>query len=236
MNQKSRSRETVAEDKMEEQVADYLKEHPDFLNRHGDVFAVLDVDHQQAGRSVSLIERQVGVLRQREQHQEARIREMIDAARQNEALGQRLHHLAVTLIQERDLSHQLADFINRIVEGDKLDAVSVLVAEELPSAPAEIRLDQEKNDEYRDVVNRVAHGASVCDDRLPRRLLDYLFGDDTTVQSVAVVPLVISGQRPFGVVVLGATDVERFHPEMGTHYLDRLGQLLAAALRRHDAA
>ena len=234
MKQEPSDQNSVDEDSMERAVVEFLKAHPEFLQQHPDVFASLEVVHKPTGSSVSLIERQVSVLRQRERQSELQIKEMISAARRNETLSRRLHQFAVTLIQAVDYSRQLSTHINKIVEGEELASITVVVGGDLTRSPKETRLQQNKIAEYRELRNRISHGASVCDDRLPRRLLDYLFGADSTVQSTALIPLVTSGQRPFGIVALGATESDRFNPSMGTHYLDRLGQLLAAALRRYE--
>ena len=37
---------------------------------------------------------------------------------------------------------------------------------------------------------------------------------------------------PFGILVLASEDPQRFYPEMGTLYLARIGELVAAALSR----
>ncbi|MDH3639189.1 MAG: DUF484 family protein, partial [Gammaproteobacteria bacterium] len=84
---------------------------------------------------------------------------------------------------------------------------------------------------YRKLYDRVAHGKSVCDDRLSKDLLEFLFLKDAPrIGSCALIP--IGGRKPTGILALGADEVDRFHADLGTLYLDRLGEIVGAALAR----
>jgi len=58
---------------------------------------------------------------------------------------------------------------------------------------------------------------------------DFLFGaGSVAIGSVALVPLGPKGQ--LGLLACGSTDSERFNPTMSTDFLQRIGELIAAAL------
>jgi uncharacterized protein YigA (DUF484 family) len=60
---------------------------------------------------------------------------------------------------------------------------------------------------------------------------DYLFGKDTVaIGSVALTPLGVKGS--LGLLAIGASDSERFHPAMSTEFLSRIGELVTFALTR----
>jgi uncharacterized protein YigA (DUF484 family) len=60
---------------------------------------------------------------------------------------------------------------------------------------------------------------------------DYLFGKDSVaIGSVALTPLGIKGA--LGLLAIGASDAERFHPAMSTEFLSRIGELVTYALMR----
>jgi len=60
---------------------------------------------------------------------------------------------------------------------------------------------------------------------------DFLFGKDSIeIGSVALTPLGAKGA--LGLLAIGASDAERFHPGMSTEFLTRIGELLANALTR----
>jgi hypothetical protein len=51
------------------------------------------------------------------------------------------------------------------------------------------------------------------------------------VRSCALVPLRREGET-FGLLALGAESERRFYPEMGTVYLERIGEMASVALAR----
>ena len=60
---------------------------------------------------------------------------------------------------------------------------------------------------------------------------DYLFGKDSVeIGSVALTPLGAKGS--LGLLAIGASDAERFHPAMSTEFLSRIGELVTYALMR----
>ena len=69
----------------EKDVADYLSQHPTFFDLHPETLALVEVAHQTPG-AVSLIERQVAVLRQQNKQLRGRIKDLAEIARDNDAL------------------------------------------------------------------------------------------------------------------------------------------------------
>jgi uncharacterized protein YigA (DUF484 family) len=78
-------------------VADYLAEHPDFLHDHPDLLAELLIPHA-TGSAVSLIERQVQVLRDKHAIAQRQLHQLIEVARDNDRLAERMHQLALALL------------------------------------------------------------------------------------------------------------------------------------------
>ena len=63
-----------------------LRENPDILQRHPELLVVLEVPHQ-AGAAVSLIERQIAILRKQTSAQDERLHELIEVAHDNVRLA-----------------------------------------------------------------------------------------------------------------------------------------------------
>ena len=114
------------------QLISMLRENRDILLHHPELLAVLEVPHQ-SGKAVSLIERQVSVLRHKLQSQDDRLRELMNVARDNERLAKSRHSLALNLLAAQDL-----DDVTSIV----LDALS----NELAADHAVIKLFSEDSD------------------------------------------------------------------------------------------
>jgi uncharacterized protein YigA (DUF484 family) len=69
----------------DELVRDYLKAHSDFLQRNPDMLDYLHIAHA-SGSAVSLVEKQVGVLRERNIDMRRRLNTLTSNARDNDTL------------------------------------------------------------------------------------------------------------------------------------------------------
>lgn len=215
----------------EETVREYLRAHPEFFQAHPDLLADISVPHPQTGAAVSLIERQVVALRDRQRALAEQLEGLLDNARENERLADRLHHAALLVAAATRLDSLLNELAGRLREDFELVDVAVRL-HDAPLADAGAVSGASRDDPvYAGLVERVSHGRSVCDDRLPKRALKFLFGDEATaVGSVALLP--VGHREPRGVIALGAADATRFRPDMGTVYVDRLGELVGVAVGR----
>lgn len=218
----------------ENDVADYLRKHPDFLARHSELLAGLRIPHNPGTGAVSLIERQVTVLRERNQRLETRLSELLQTARDNERVGARL------LVLGRGL-----------LEADSLDSVIALVRDTLLSEFAAdevvIRLIDTEDGHHaaRDPGRFVRPGdpaIAAFDDFLRRgepvcgevtsQQQEALFGNEAEHPgSCALVPL--RSGRALGLIGLASRDAGHFHAGMGTLFLAQLGELVSAGVAAH---
>ena len=86
----------------EANIADYLQRNPDFFERHSGLLTKLKLPHNRGAATVSLVERQVQALRDKNQALETRLRELIDVARGNDVLAAKIHRLASRLVRARN--------------------------------------------------------------------------------------------------------------------------------------
>jgi uncharacterized protein YigA (DUF484 family) len=203
-----------------EDITAYLKQNPDFFEQHPDMLTDLEISSNQE----PFHKRQLDVLRQRQLAQNEKYEMVVSSAKNNQALEQSLHELAQKLLS--------------VDESGAFNAAEILMAQ-FSLEHARIWLGGGKDNEnlqdvdFESLVKRVTHGGSICDDRVSSELLNSLFGDQNGVKSCAFVPL-FSDSVNIGVMVLGASDPERFQPGMGAIYLDRMGQLVGAFLSRRS--
>ena len=97
----------VEETVSEQAVHDFLAANPDFFERHTPLLGTLRLPHVTGG-AVSLVERQVSVLRQKDVKLERRLRELVEVARANDRLAGKIHALALELLAAKSLSGTLA--------------------------------------------------------------------------------------------------------------------------------
>jgi uncharacterized protein YigA (DUF484 family) len=195
-------------------VKTFLEAHPDFLVEHPELLETLRVPHGIDGPAVSLVERQVQVLRERQAANHQRFAELVRNARDNEALVTRVHALALRLLQAGDAA-------------DAAARTEASMREDFGVQPARLVGPGALTPELRALV---ASGKPRCgqlreDDRIA------LLGDAAAgIASMALVPL--GADCRHGLLAIGSTDAARFHPGMGTDFLERIGELVAAALGR----
>ena len=214
------------------QLISLLRENPDILNRHPELLPALEVAHQSGG-AVSLIERQVEVLRKQGQAQEDRLRELMDVARDNERLAQTCHRLAVDLLA----THDVDDVISIVLDTFKTELSADFAVVKLFSEDADL-IEQSAGlfvDANSDTLNAfktmLQHKNTVCGKSTDEQK-NYLFEDKAEkVKSVAIIPLVAGAN--LGLIGLGADNAQRFNSNMGTDFLSQVGELISASLAGH---
>ena len=217
-------------------VADYLQSHPDFFERNAALLAKLRLPHlRDMGATVSLAERQVEVLRERNQSLERKLKELVDVARANDTLADRIHRLSQRLIQ----AHSLLDTINAVETSlredfDAMHSVLVLFLEQArtlaPEAGQFLRSGDPTDTDIKTFESLLQSGKPRCG-QVRDAQRDYLFGKDSVaIGSVALTPLGPKGE--LGILAIGASDAESFHPAMSTEFLSRIGELVTYALMR----
>ena len=72
----------------EAKVIEYLQHNPAVLMAYPEVFSSLEIPHQ-AGGAISLVERQLKLLREENYSLKSQIEELVGIARENEELNQR---------------------------------------------------------------------------------------------------------------------------------------------------
>jgi len=226
MNQPYQSSERVLAE--ETAVIQFLKRHPDFFQQHPELLMELQLGTQEDGKIVPLMERQVQALRHRQLDLGYQLRAWADAARIQERQEQRMHQVVCTLTAV-DTVAKLQDELPTVLRREfSLTAVILW----LPAASGqEGSTSTTESEQKTRLLERVVHGRSVCDDRLPSELLYALFAvDEARIASVALVPVI--DRHTCGLLALGADEKDRFQPQMDTIFLDRLSELVSSAVAR----
>jgi uncharacterized protein YigA (DUF484 family) len=217
-------------------VAEYLQTYPDFFERNSSLLAKLRLPHvRDAGATVSLVERQVEVLRERNQALERKLKELVDVARANDALADRIHRLSQRLIRAHSLPEAI-DAVETSLREDFEARNSVLVLFLDAARPLEVppsrflRTANLADAEIKTFESLLQSGKPRCG-QIRDTQRDYLFGKESVeIGSVALTPLGPKGA--LGILAIGASDAERFHPGMSTEFLLRIGELVTYALTR----
>lgn len=214
----------------EAKVAAFLKADPQFLTRHLDVLEFLELTHV-TGTAVSLIERQVELLRGKNAQLESRLERMLENARDNESRADRTLRLALILIRSPSLAAVAAGLRTSMREDFGLDDAFIGISSALF-----------KRHDIEGVVPVDPGGAiaRAYDNFLRTRLIEcgpideerskLLFPKATVpMASAAVVPL--EKDKHLGMIALGSRDPARFQPRQGKLFLEMVAELVSAAIR-----
>lgn len=213
-----------------QEIADFLQNHPDFFDQHTDVFSTLHVPHPHGTRAISLGERQILTLRERNRELEWRLNELIHNAESNETIGDRISQWCIRLLGENDPQHLPGEIALGLAEQFDLNHVGLRLWN-LPGQPS-TGYGEPVSQDVRDFTDSLK--TPYCGPDTAFEAVGWL---DATPQSVALVPLRLAADQPsIGLLVLGSDDPDRFNPEMGTVFLETIGRLASATLRRLDTA
>jgi uncharacterized protein YigA (DUF484 family) len=213
-------------------VALYLQQHPDFFERHGALLARLRLQHPRSATTVSLIERQVEVLRERAQAQEQRLAEFVRVARGNDQLAERIHAFTRRLLRAPHRAAVVATIETGLREDLETFQATLLLPGITGDEPDGRFLRHVSPDDaaYRSFETLFAGAKPRCG-QVRDSQRTFLFGAEAAdIGSVALVPLM--GLDPPGLLALGSIDRDRFHPGMSVEFLARMGELIADALAR----
>ena len=216
-------------------VHDYLAAHPDFFEDHAALLNSLNLPHASGG-AISLVERQVSVLRQKDLKLEKQLKELIGVARANDLLSAKIHELTLQLMAATDLKSTVIALEVGMRSGFGADH-AVLVVFGDPEAFGDINAGRffhvvEKNSDDLNPFKTFLNGSSARCGQIRDTQRDFLFKEDASeVGSAALVPL--SSGTDIGFLAIGSADADRFHPGMSTDFLTRLGDLVASALKRY---
>ena len=230
------ARGLTAAESEEEAIAAFLQRNPDFFERHQAVLARLKLPHARGGAAISLVERQIEVLREKLAGVEGKLAELLRTARANDAIADRLHRFTRRLLR----AVPPAEAIARIEAGlredfDAFHSALVLIGEQ-PGLPAQqfMRVVAPDDPNLRSFESLLTSGKPRCGQARDSQR-EFLFGPEgLEMGSVALVPLGEKGS--IGLLALGSVDRDRFHPGMSTEFLARMADLIADALTATAAA
>jgi len=225
---------TAAPPTEEETIAGYLQHHPDFFERHQPLLAKLRLPHVRGGSTISLVERQIEVLRERYATLEQKLADFVKVARSNDAVAEKIHRFTRRLLRAKTRAIAIEQVEASLREDfDAFNSVLLLIGSN-PDVQAQrfVRSVAADDPNLKSFESLFASGKPRCG-QVRDSQREFLFGQEANdVGSVALVPLGEKG-APIGLLVLGSTDRDRFHPGMSTEFLARMADLISDALSRN---
>lgn len=214
---------------MAKSVEEYLFQHPEFFASRDALLRELKVPHFSGG-AVSLVERQVALLRDENRSLNQRLDQLLTVAKENEQLAQRVHALASHLADADSLGEMVESLKQEMREGFAASGIALHVhavpreGVEVPDCVITNPLATPQG-----IHELIAERRSACG-RLKPALKERLFPDiDDDKLSAVILPLV--NRRWQGFFGIASRDTQRFRPELGLEILTQLADLLTLSLQ-----
>jgi uncharacterized protein YigA (DUF484 family) len=217
----------------EDGIADYLQAHPDFFERYTGLLATLELPHSTGGAAISLVERQVAVLRQQNQSLEQKLRDLVEVARGNETLSGKIHSLTLLLINAANRDEVVEILESQLLMAFGADQAMLVLFDDAAHGTEYdgrflrmIKRDDPALSPFKTFLKACTARCGMVRDAQR----DFLFGpDNIEVGSVALIPL--GPESELGFLAVGSRSADHFHPGKSIDFLTRLGELAACVLK-----
>ncbi len=208
-----------------DQVAEYLLHNPDFFADRNALLMKLNLPHKR-GTAISLVERQLTLLRERDTELHRRLDSLVDNAKNNERLFDRIRQLVLALLESRDTEQAIESLKDSLDHDFNIEFHNLILFSSQPKT-APVRF------ESRDIAESIlgtalSEGNAFCGN-LNKKQTEFLFGAKASeINSVAVAPL--NFPEEIGILALGSREEHHFRATMGTLFVGYLGEVLSRVL------
>ncbi|MDP1557730.1 MAG: DUF484 family protein [Nitrosomonas sp.] len=214
-----------------EDIVQYLQNHPQFFEDYADAIANITIPHLQNSKSViSISERQIVALRNKNQILQDKLLELISFGEKNDAIGEKMHRLTIAVLACSSLDELLHNIKFNLNEDFAIPYIELRL---WGIATGKNNIKQKEFTKTTKDTHVIAESLTkpYCGHHVVDEIKNW-FGDDVAhLKSFSMTP--IRGQETIGLLVLASPDEKRFFPGMETLYLKRLGEIICTALARY---
>lgn len=218
----------------ESDVAAYLEQHPDFFDGRDSLLLEMRLPYTHStnnGEAVSLVERQVSLLRERNRENRTRLDELVELARRNNDVFDKCRRLLLSLIEAKDSDSFFAALETSFRKDFKSDAYSLIIFSDYAN-----QINHFTSSVPADSAGKFVGGLMKSTEpylgALRPEEQDFLFRHASgKVKSAAVLP-VKDRRRQIALLAIGNSDPQYFQSGMGTLFLGFIADVLARMVPR----
>ncbi|NMM37407.1 MAG: DUF484 family protein [Glaciimonas sp.] len=208
-------------------VAQFLSNTPGFFEEHAALLGRIRLSSPLTGRTLSLQERQMEVMREKYKVLELQLSDLLHHGQENDAIARKFQSWTRSLLEARndvDLPHVLVTGLQTVFDVPQATLRLWRVAPDYAHA----WFAQDGADDAMIFAGSLT--APYCGANNDFDAVRWL-ENAASVQSTAIIPLRIgSAPETFGLLVLGSNDPQRFAAGMATDFLSEIGTTASAAL------
>lgn len=211
----------------DELVAEHLEKHPDFFIGREDLLANLRLPHE-SGKAISLLERQVTILRERGIEARQKLNNLLENARNNDQLFDTTRNLVLALLRARDITEIIAVTQDQLSNHANIDACEIIVVSHPELKLSDSVRTEELTRLRRDFGDVFRLKRTHCGS-LSQEQIAYLFPGTDNIRSTALCP-VINNSEVLALLAFGNRAENYFNVNLDTLFLDFIGRVVGAVL------
>jgi uncharacterized protein len=225
----------------DEEIASYLKDNPQFFEDHAEMLSGVTLPHPHGGRTISLSERQLLTLREKNKELEKRLHELLEFAKENDGLQHKVHQFACALYSAHDLSAMQDAILDQMRGHFNVPHVALHLWAQDPASSEVLTFADQMT--HPACTHRAMYDTGLWFGEIAHHLRSFAYlplreGNGEAVGYHAASSLRglregggESGTQTIGLLVLASEEPQRFYPEMGTLFLQRIAEIVSSALR-----
>ena len=211
-----------------DEVAQYLQDNPQFFEDYADLMSRVVIPHPHGGRTISITERQMVSLRDKNRQLEAKLGELLQFGEENDVISEKMHRLGVAVIAAGTFQ-SVIHTLNFHLRDDFAIPHFALRLWSRPENTSELPEFAGVSQELQTFSETLNH--PYCGSTAGFETASWFGAAAPHVRSQGLIAL-RNGGGTIGMIALGSEDPQRFYSGMGTLYLERLGEMASAALAR----
>ena len=207
----------------ENDIAQYLEENPDFFKSHTGLLATMYLPNAHGGGTVSLAERQQAAQRDKIRQIEHNYNDLLQIGIENDVISNKMHQLTLGLLQSSSTDQIIEVFTNTLRDDFNVPLIALKIWASTNEAHEAFGEGDEAMQAWLETLTEPYCGPQ------PDGAIIEMMGVEA--KSYAVAPL--KNPQIIGVLVMASDDENRFYPEMGTMFIERISELLSAAIQKY---
>jgi uncharacterized protein YigA (DUF484 family) len=217
---------------LEAEVINYLESHPDFFSRHLELLGNINIPHQ-TGQAVSLVEKQMQILRKSNGDLKARFSQLMEIARQNENHFENTKQLVLELLdfhlRQEDLNALIKIFDNQFPNALAANEYRLILLDYTSNQPLPKKVLSLQSKDLKEKAPRLINMEKSFCGGLTKSEKDFLFGEPCPlIASCAIIPLRYKNLN--ALIAIGNFNDQHFYKGMGTMFLDHIGDVVSRIL------
>lgn len=210
------------------QVEEFLVLNPDFLSNNSHILDSIEIVHKTGG-AVSLIQKQVEVLRKNYESTSGNLLELLEIAKANEGIFEKTKKLILDLIVCKNLTDVIATTENSFLKKFQADACKVLFFKENPNLPRGRILDAKRAHKQ---IGKKYNASDIYCGPLDQQESGYIFDKKTKIKDCVLVP--IKNTVCPGILALGSKNEDTYSKENDSLFLEFVAETLSRLIDRNN--